>query len=471
MDLEQFRREAHVLVDWMADYLRNIRSFPVKSQVSPGEIMRQLSVSPPPEGEPFSEIMGDFERLVMPGITHWQHPSFFAYFQANTSPPSILAEMLTATIAAQCMIWQTSPAAAELEEMMMHWLGQMIGLPPEFDGVIQDTASTATLCSLLTAREKMSDYQINERGFIGDENFVVYASSETHSSIEKAVRIAGFGRDSLHKVAVDGSFALQPGALLNAVKGDLQRGKKPLAVVATIGTTGSHAVDPLGPIAKICAERQLWLHVDAAHLGTALLLPEYRWMLEGIESADSFVFNPHKWMLTNFDCSAYFIRDRNALLRTFEITPEYLKTGENRAVNDYRDWGIQLGRRFRALKLWFVIRSYGVNGLQAIVRRHIHLAQELASEISTSPDFELLVKPVANLICFRYHPSRIDAQEQLNELNAALLQRLNATGKLFLTHTKLRGDYTLRLCIGQTEVSARDVEQAWELIRSVARSL
>lgn len=471
MDTREFRSRAHELVDWMADYLEHIRDYPVKSQSKPGEIVGALPPHPPSSGESFDDIFNDFKSVIIPGVTHWQHPSFFGYFPANSSAPSVLAEMLTATLAAQCMIWQTSPSAAELEERVMEWLRDMIGLPHDFEGVIQDTASTATLCSILTAREKYTNYAVNERGLDSSHRFVVYCSSETHSSIDKAVKIAGLGKERLHKVAVDDSFAMDPKKLDRAIDGDLAHGLTPLCVVATIGTTGSTAVDPLKAIGEICRRHKIWLHVDAAFAGTALILPEMRWMSEGVELADTFVFNPHKWMLTNFDCTAYFVKDREALVRTFEILPEYLKTPEKERVNNYRDWGVPLGRRFRALKLWFVIRSYGVEGLQKIIRNHIAIATGLEKTISDTHDFEILAPRSVNLLCFRYHPNGVDDLSKLNDLNERLENVLNASGKLFLTHTKLHGAYTLRMVIGQTNVTQADVDSAWALIQSTARAL
>ncbi len=471
MDTKEFRTRAHELVDWMADYLDHIRDYPVKSQSKPGEIINALPHYPPASGESFDAIFSDFKSVIVPGVTHWQHPSFFGYFPANSSAPSILAEMLTATLAAQCMIWQTSPSAAELEERVMEWLRDMIGLPRDFEGVIQDTASTATLCSILTSREKYTNYAVNERGLDSSHRFVVYCSSETHSSIDKAVKIAGLGKERLHKVAVDDTFAMDPKKLERAIEGDLAHGLTPLCVVATIGTTGSTAIDPLKAIGEICRRHKVWLHVDAAFAGTALILPEMRWMSEGVELADTFVFNPHKWMMTNFDCTAYFVKDREALIRTFEILPEYLKTPEKERVNNYRDWGVPLGRRFRALKLWFVIRSYGVEGLQKIIRNHIAMATRLEKTIRDTHDFEILAPLSTNLVCFRYHPQGVDDLPKLNDLNERLENQLNASGKLFLTHTKLHGAYTLRMVIGQTNVTQTDVNSAWALIQSTARAL
>jgi len=469
MNLEEFRENGHEIVDWMADYFKNIEEFQVRSQVKPKDIINQIPMDPPEESENFENIFEDFNQIIMPGITHWQHPSYFAYFNANNSYPSVLAEMLTATLGTQCMIWQTSPAAAELEERVMEWTAKMIGLPDNFKGVIQDTASTATLCSLLTAREKASNFQINKNGFYDQTKFTIYCSSETHSSIEKAAKIAGFGRDYLRKISVDKNNALIPEELEKQIVDDSGGGLLPLAVVATIGTTGSTAIDPLEKIGKTCKRYGLWLHLDAAYAGTALVLPEKRWLIDGIEYVDTFVFNPHKWMFTNLDCSAYFVRDKEALIRTFEILPEYLKTKEDERVNNYRDWGIQLGRRFRALKLWFVIRSFGVNGIREKIKYHIQWAKELAQNIKNSEDFELLAPVPFSTVCFRYNPKEISDQETLNQINAKLLETLNATGKLFLTHTKLNDNYTIRLVIGQTNVKKRHVEQAWQLIQETAR--
>lgn len=471
MKTQDFRKHAHELVDWMADYLENIEKYPVKSPVRPGEIIDRLPEDAPVDSEPFPQLMSDFERIILPGMTHWQHPNFHAYFPANSSPPSLLAEMLTAALGAQCMIWQTSPAAAELEERMMQWLIKMTGLPETWHGVIQDTASTATLASILTAREKFSDFRVNRRGFVDPQRFTVYCSEQTHSSIEKAVKIAGIGSDYLRKIPVDESFAMRPDALESAILRDRENGLIPLCVVATIGTTGSTAIDPLPAIGDICRKHNLWLHVDAAFAGTALLLPEKRWMIDGIEHADTFVFNPHKWMFTNFDCTAYFVKDKAALIRTFEILPEYLKTAEGSRVNNYRDWGIPLGRRFRALKLWFVIRGYGVRGLQEKIAAHIALAQRFADWVRDSNDFERLAPVPLNLVCFHYKPSDAGDVASVNRLNERLLANINATGKVYLTHTKLNGVYALRMVIGQTNVTLRHVEAAWKLIQQVAREI
>lgn len=471
MNSEQFRKEAHNLVDWMADYFENVEDYPVKPNIKPGDILKQLPKHAPSHTEPFEDIFADFENIIMPGMTHWESPNFMAYFPANKSYPSVLAEMLTATLGAQCMSWITSPSATELEERMMEWLGTMIGLPASFTGVIQDTASTATLAALLMARERVTGFEVKNSGFSGQHSYRVYCSAETHSSIEKDVKIAGFGKKNLRKIPVDDNYALKPQELEKTIRKDLEQGYKPACVIATLGTTGSTAIDPLKEIADICARYEIFLHVDAAFAGTALLLPEMRWMIEGIEQVDSFVFNPHKWMFTNFDCSAFFVKDEALLVNTFEITPEYLKTPEDERVKNYRDWGIQLGRRFRALKLWFVIRHFGVEGLQKKIRTHIFLAQKHKESINRDNDFELLAPVPLNTLCFRFHPSHISDEGKLNELNGKLLEQLNKSGKLFITHTKLDEKFTLRMVIGNTNVEQRHVDEAWNLIRKLASKL
>lgn len=470
MTPEEFRKHAHELVDWMADYMENVEKYPVKSPVKPGDIFNRLPDDPPLNPESFNILMKDFEEIIMPGITHWQSPNFFAYFPANTSPPSVLAEMIISTLSAQCMIWETSPAAAELEEKMMIWLRDLIQLPPEFEGVIQDTASTSTLAAILTAREKTTDFQINNDGAENAGTLRVYCSEQTHSSVEKAVKISGIGRKNLIKIQVKDDFSIDVQKLKEAVENDKRKGFRPCCVIATICTTGTTAVDPLRAIGEICANNDIWLHVDAAMGGTALILPEFQWMLDGREFIDSFVFNPHKWMFTNFDCSAYFVKNPGHLIKTFEIMPEYLKTRTRGKVNDYRDWGIPLGRRFRALKLWSVIRMYGVKGLQEKIRYHLELARQLAEMITREKDFEILAPVTINVVCFRYKPEGLEMTE-INKINETLNHQLNDSGKIYLTHTVLNGIYTLRMVTGQTNVRMEHVEKAWDLIRNTARSI
>lgn len=471
MDIKDFRKHAHKMVDEIADYFENIEEYSPKSLVKPGDILAKLPYSAPKKSEAFEDIYKDFQDIIMPGITHWQHPKFMAYFPANSSYPAILGELLSSALASQCMIWETSPAAAELEERVMQWLKQMCGLPNEWEGVIQDTASTATLVALLTARERAVEFSINSQGFTGKENFTVYCSEQAHSSIEKAVKIAGFGRESLRLIKTDESFAMDIEDLGRHILEDKRNGMQPCFVVAAIGTTGSTAVDPLKKIGQICRQHNIWLHVDAAYAGSAMILPEYRHLIEGTEYVDSYAFNPHKWLFTNFDCTAYFVKDKDSLIRTFEILPEYLKTKSDNIVNNYRDWGIQLGRRFRALKLWFVIRSFGLEKMQDTLRNHIKWVHELADKMEAHPDFEILAPVNLNLICFRYKPDKITSAEELNKINAELLESINSTGDLYLTHTKLNGQYVIRIVAGQTYLEERHIKEAWETILMASQNL
>ena len=459
MQPDEFRRHAHQLADWMADYFRDVGRLPVTPEVEPGDIRRQIPEAAPDEGEPFERVFQEFRDLVLPGMTHWNHPGWFAYFPANNSPPSVLAEMLTATLGAQCMSWATSPAATELEQAMMEWLRRMVGLPGEFVGVIQDTASTATLVALLSARERAAG-----------AGLTLYTSTEAHSSVDKGAKLAGYGLEQLRKVAVDARYAMRPDALEQAIVSDLEGGLTPACVVATVGTTSSTANDPLPAIAEICRRHRIWLHVDAAYAGAAAIVPELRHFFDGVEHADSFVFNPHKWLLVNFDCSAYFVRDREALLQTFRVTPEYLRTEQDPDVVNFRDWGIQLGRRFRALKLWFVIRSYGVDGLRAMIRRHVELAQELGRWVQADPDFELMAPVPFGLVCLRYCPAGL-ADDALDELNQRLLARVNATRRVHLTHTRLGGRYVIRVAVGQWQTERANVSEVWRLINEAAANL
>lgn len=470
MHPEEFRRHGHELVDWMADYLAGVGDLPVTPAVRPGDIRRGLPASPPLEGEPFAALFDDFRDLIVPGMTHWNHPGWFAYFPGNNSPPSILGEMLTSAMGAQCMSWATSPAATELEQTTMDWLRQMLGLPEDFVGVIQDTASTATLVALLSARERASGGETGRAGIGAGPGLTVYASVEAHSSVDKGVKLAGYGLDHLRRIPVDAAFALDPAALERAVQEDVAAGFKPACVVASIGTTSSTAVDPVPAIAAICRRHGIWLHLDAAYAGSAAIAPELRVYFAGMEAADSIVLNPHKWLMTNFDCTAYYVRDRDALLSTFSLTPEYLRTAHDAEVVNYRDWGIQLGRRFRALKLWFVIRSYGVEGLRAIIRRHVALAAELAGWVDEAADFERMAPVPFGLVCFRYRPAR-RSEKELDGLNERLLAEVNASRRVFLTHTRLGSRYAIRLVIGQRTTEREHVAQAWALIREAAAKL
>jgi aromatic-L-amino-acid decarboxylase len=463
MSPEEFRRQGHAVVDWIADYHSRVESFPVLSRVQPGEIRSKLPANAPEQGEAFEQILADMERVVLPGITHWQSPNFYAYFPANASGPAILGDLLSAGLGVQGMLWSTSPACTEVETHVLDWLVPMLGLPDKFlssssgGGVIQDTASSASLCALLAARERATHFASNRKG--GDGRLVAYCSTQTHSSIEKAMKVAGLGSDNLRQIEVDKNFAMRPEALARQIESDIKAGLIPCFACATVGTTSSCAVDPVSEIGSICRAHNLWLHVDSAMSGTAALCPEFRFLNDGVELADSYCFNPHKWMFTNCDCSVLYIADRKQLIQTLSVLPEYLRNQatESGAVIDYRDWHIPLGRRFRSLKLWFVIRHYGIEGLQHHIREHVRLAQQFAAWVGDDHRFELAAPVRLNLVCFRLRSG--------DQANQQLMDRLNGSGDLYLTHTKLDGKHTLRFCVGQTNTQERHVERAWQRVQ------
>jgi aromatic-L-amino-acid decarboxylase len=465
----EFRHYGYTVVDWIADYYEQIESLPVLSRVDPGQVRSLLPAPPPEYSEPFEDILKDVTDLILPGLTHWQSPNFFAFFPGNSSGPSILADLLSSGLGVQGMLWATSPACTELETHVLDWLVEMLGLPHKFlssssgGGVIQDGASSASLCALLAARERATHFSGNEQG--GDGRLVVYTSNQAHSSIEKAVKIAGIGRQNLRLIDVDDSFAMRPDLLARQIEKDRQANRLPCFVAATVGTTSSTAMDPLLEIGDICNEKNIWLHVDAAMAGTAALCPEFRWIINGLEKADSYCFNPHKWMFTNFDCDCFYVADRKTLIQTLSILPEYLRNQatESGAVIDYRDWHIPLGRRFRSLKLWFVIRHYGVKGLRYHIRRHVELAQLFANWLKKDDRFELAMTPPLNLVCFRHRDG--------DEFNQKIMERLNTSGDLYLSHTRMNDRLTLRLCVGQTNTELRHVERAWQKIQEVAAAL
>jgi len=469
MTAEQFRSYGKEVVDWIADYYERIESLPVLSNVQPGQIRSQLPARPPQHGEEFGQILNDLNRVILPGVTHWQSPNFFAYFPANGSGPGILGDMISSALGVQGMLWATSPSCTELETHVLDWLVPMLGLPEKFSsstaggGVIQDTASSATLCAMLAARERASNYAINLEGCTG--KLVAYTSTQAHSSLEKAAMIAGIGLNNLRLVEVDENFAIKAELLEAQVQRDRNAGLIPFFVCGTVGTTSSNAMDPLTDIAEICRRYELWFHVDAAMSGTAMLCPEFRHFQQGVEYGDSYCFNPHKWMFTNFDCDCFYVADRAALIRTLSILPEYLKNQatESGAVFDYRDWQIPLGRRFRSLKLWFVIRHYGIEGLQYHIRQHIALAHLFAEWVRQDNRFDVVAPVALNLVCFRYRGD--------DEDNQRLMDRLNRSGDLYLTHTKLNDRMVLRLCVGQTNTTKRHVEKAWGRIREEATKL
>lgn len=469
MSPDEFRKQGKQMIDWIADYYENIEKYPVLSQVKPDEIKSQLPTAPPSESESMEQIMADVNSIIMPGITHWQSPGFFAYFPSNSSGPSVLGDLLSSGLGVQGMLWATSPACTELETRVLDWLADMLHLPEKFrstsvgGAVIQDTASSAALSALLAARERKTNYQTNDTGNLG--NLVAYVSGHTHSSVEKAVKIAGIGKNNLRLIGVDEKLAMRPDLLEAAISEDIANGLVPFFVCASVGTTSTNAMDPLTEIGQICRKYDLWMHIDAAMSGTAAICPEYRHFLDGVELADSFSFNPHKWMFTNFDCNCFFVADRSVLIKTLSILPDYLKNQatESGAVFDYRDWHVQLGRRFRSLKLWFVIRHYGVKGLQYHIRKHVEMAQQFADWIRTSDDFELVAPVPLNLVCF--------AHKKGDDFNRRLLETINNQGKMYFTHTVINGRYVLRMCIAQTHTQPEHVNQAWQIIQDTANEL
>lgn len=469
MTPDEFRQHGYAVVDWIANYYTKIESFPVLSQVKPGQIRASLPVSAPIKGESFDAILCDIEKFILPGITHWQSPNFYAYFPGNASGAAIVGDLLCSGLAVQGMLWATSPACTELETHVLDWLVPVLGLPEKFlststgGGVIQDTASSANLCALLAGRERATNYVSNAKGC--DGKLVAYCSTQTHSSVEKAAKIAGVGTSNLRAIPVDENFALRADQLARQLAQDKSSGLVPCFVCATVGTTSSNAFDPVPEIASICRQHGVWLHVDAAMSGTAALCPEFRRIHRGVEFADSYCFNPHKWMFTNFDCDVFYVADRKALIQTLSVLPEYLRNQatETGAVIDYRDWQIPLGRRFRALKLWFVLRHYGIEGLQYHVRRHVALAREFAGWVRDDSRFELAAPVPLNLVCFRHKGG--------DAANQSLMDRLNRSGDLYLTHTKLNDRFTLRLCIGQANTQRRHVERAWCRIREEAEAI
>src|SRR5271165_1631628 len=469
MTPDEFRKHGRKVVDWIADYYERVETLPVLSKVAPGEVRRRLPDSPPDHGESFDQFLRDLDGVVLPGVTHWQSPKFYAYFPANASGPAILGDLLSSALGVQGMLWATSPACTELETQVLDWLVPMLGLPQKFlstgagGGVIQDTASSSSLCAMLTARERATNYVTNRQGCHG--NLVAYTSNQAHSSLEKAAMVSGIGLDNLRLIEVDDRFAMRSDALKTQIEKDRQSGLVPFFVTATVGTTSSNALDPLPAIGVICREEGIWFHVDAAMSGTAALCPEFRYIQDGLGLADSYTFNPHKWMFTNFDCNCFYVADRKALIDTLSILPEYLRNTatESGAVFDYRDWHIPLGRRFRSLKLWFVIRHYGVEGLQYHVRRHVEMAQQFAGWVKQDDRFELAAPTPLNLVCFRHRGG--------DEYNQRLMDCLNRSGNLYLTHTRLHDRFTLRFCVGQTNTTQPHVEQAWKRIQEEAGNL
>ena len=470
MDPDDFRRHAARLADWIADYLSGSERYPVLPRVAPGDIRRSLPAAAPDEGEPFDTILDDFERLIVPGLTHWNHPGFFAYFSITASAPGVLAEFLSAALNQQAMLWRTSPAATELEQVSLGWLRQLLGLPDTFEGVIYDTASISTLHALAAARE-LKVPGVRDAGLAGRADvppLAVYCSEHTHSSIDKAVILLGLGHQALRKIPADESFRMRAGVLRDRIRADRAEGRLPIAVVATVGTTSTTSVDPVPEIASICEDEGLWLHVDAAYAGPAAMVPGYEWVLDGAGRADSLVMNPHKWLFTPFDLSAFYTRRMDVLRAAFSLVPEYLRTTEAGEVKNLMDTGIQLGRRFRALKLWMILRHFGAKGLRARLAEHMRLARLFAGWVDADPDFERVAPVPFSVVCFRAKPSgRVSSEDELERLNAAILEQVNASGEIFISHTKLDGRYVLRLAVGHIRTTEAHVRRAWELIREM----
>ena len=474
MDPEAFRREGHRVVDWIARYFEEIERYPVLSRVKPGDVRSALPQAAPERGESFDAILADFERIIVPGITHWNHPGFFAYFAITGSAPGILGEMLSAALNAQGMLWRTSPSVTELEEVVLDWLRGLIGLPPVFDGVIYDTASMSSLHALAAAREAAVP-GVRAQGMPGRPELTkyrVYCSAQAHSSIDKAVILLGFGHEGLRKIPADDQFRMRVDALREAIKEDRAAGITPLAAVATVGTTSTTSVDPVPEIAALCRDEGLWLHVDCAYAGVAAIIPEYRHVLDGVDRADSVVVNPHKWLFTPFDLSAFYCQRMDVLRQAFSLTPEYLRTSEAGEVRNLMDTGVQLGRRFRALKLWMILRYFGAEGLRARLAEHIRLAHLFAAWVDADEDLERLAPVPFSVVCFRARPrGREWTEAQLETLNQRLLDALNATGEVFLSHTKLDGRFVLRLAVGNLRTEERHVRRAWELVKELHDAL
>ncbi|HSL69508.1 MAG TPA: pyridoxal-dependent decarboxylase [Longimicrobiales bacterium] len=470
--LAAFRQAGHELIDWVADYLQHAERYPVLPRTQPGELRAALPAAPPLEPEPLDAILADFHRYILPNTTHWNHPGFMAYFAVSGSPPGILAELLIAALNVNAMVWRTGPAATELEEVTLAWLRDLLGLPAEFDGTINDTASSSTLYALAAAREKLNKLHLHEEGLAGRPEvppLCVYCSEEAHTSVDKATIALGLGRANVRRIPTTHDYTMDVDALHVAIAADIRAGRKPMAVVATVGTTSATAVDPVNRIADVCARHDIWLHVDGAYGGSAAVLPEMRWVLEGCERAHSIVVNPHKWLLVPIDCSVLYTREPALLRAAFTLTHEYLKTPEEGAARNLMDYGISLGRRFRALKLWFVMRAYGVEGIRAHLREHIRLARMFADWVDAHPEYERLAPTRFSVVVFRHVPPHLAGKpDELDRHNLALLERVNSDGAVFPSHTRTKGRLALRIAIGNQRTREEHVRKAWELVQQHA---
>jgi aromatic-L-amino-acid decarboxylase len=469
MTPEEFRRIGHEIVDWVADYRERVASLPVMSRSTPGDVKAQLPASPPRTAEPFAAILADVERVVLPGLSHWQHPRFFGYFPSNGELASVLGDYLSTGLGVLGLSWQSSPALTEVEEVATDWMRQMIGLSPTWSGVIQDTASSSTLVALICARERTSEFSLARAGLQAEASpLVVYASEHSHSSVTKAALLAGFGRENIRLVPTDERYAMRADALAQAVRDDLAAGRRPCAVVATSGTTTTTAFDPLEAVAAVAAEHGLWMHVDAAMAGSAMILPECRALWQGIEGADSLVLNPHKWLGTAFDCSLYYVRDPQHLVRVMSTNPSYLQSAVDGRVKNLRDWGIPLGRRFRALKLWCLVREQGVEGLQRRLRRDLDNARWLAAQVASEPQWRVLAPVALQTLCLRHEPAHLEG-EALDRHTLAWAERVNASGEAYVTPATLDGRWMVRVSVGALGTEREHVAELWDLLRAEAR--
>ncbi|MDT3696100.1 MAG: pyridoxal-dependent decarboxylase [Ignavibacterium sp.] len=472
MPKEEFRKAGHQLIDWIADYMNDIEKYPVLAQVKPGDITKRIPHSPPANGEKIEKVLSDIDKVLIDGITHWNHPGFMAYFNTTSSGPGILAELLTAAFSSNGMLWKTSPTVTEMEKSMMNWFRQMVGLPENYWGVIYDTASTSSMHAIASAREQLN-LAFREKGAAGRKDLpkiILYCSEQAHSSIDKGALLLGVGLDGIRKIPVNEKFEMIPEKLEEIINEDIKKGNKPFCVVATVGTTSTTSVDPVEQIANIAEKYNLWLHVDAAYAGVTAMIPEMKWVSKSWERADSIVINPHKWMFTPLDLSILFTRKKEILKRAFSLVPEYLKTAQDGEVDNLMDYGFQLGRRFRSLKLWFIIRYFGVEGIASRLNNHIKWAKELENKINGDKDFELIAPVPFSTVCFRYNPGN-KTEAELNVINEKLLDRINSSGKIFLSHTKLYEKFVIRLTIGGIRHEHKHIENGWELIKTTARQL
>lgn len=473
MPSDEFRKFGYQLIDWIAEYLDNIEKYPVLPNIKPDEIKKKLPLSPPGNGEGMEKILSDVDEIILPGVTHWNHPGFMAYFNSSSSGPGILAELLTAAINSNGMLWRTNPSSAELEQHTLQWLRQMLGMPEDFWGIIYDTASTGSMHAIAAAREN-ANIKVREKGLAGRSDIPklrLYASEQAHSSIDKSAITLGIGLEALRKIPADNEFRMIPGELDKAIQEDKKKGWLPFCVVATVGTTSTTSIDPVERIADICERENLWLHVDAAHGGSAAIIPEMQWILKGTERADSFLLNPHKWLFHPVDITAFYTRKPDVLKKAFTLVADYLKTSEENIVDNYMDYGIQLGRRFRALKLWFVIRYFGVEGLRDRLRYHLYLGKEFTKWIDAHPDFERMAPVPMSTICFRLHPKNISDEKKLEDLNLRFFNELDSSGDIMLSHTRLNGKYVLRANMSGLRMELKHIEKAWEIISTMAEQV